>query len=83
MAAFPYGLSDDVSFQGPALFVKGARSGYVRDKSMPLIKKFFPSWELVSVEAGHWLISENPEAFKNGMPLQTVNILLYGFAARR
>lgn len=66
MADFPYSMSDSISFDGPALFVKGTRSGYIRDKSMPLIEKFFPNWQLESVEGGHWLISENPEGFKNG-----------------
>ena len=66
MADFPYSLSHEVNFDGPSLFVKGTRSGYIRDKSMPFIKKFFPNWQLESVEAGHWLISENPEGFKGG-----------------
>jgi pimeloyl-ACP methyl ester carboxylesterase len=66
MADFPYRLEDDVSFHGPALFIKGTRSGYIREKSMPFVNKFFPASKVESVDAGHWLISEQPEAFKNG-----------------
>jgi hypothetical protein len=33
---------------------------------IPLIGQFFPLFELVDVEAGHWVISEKPEAFKDG-----------------
>ena len=66
MADFPYGMSDKISFDGPSLFVQGTRSGYIGKKSLPFIEKFFPNWELVPVEAGHWLISENPEGFKTG-----------------
>ncbi|KAL1958325.1 hypothetical protein VTO42DRAFT_4642 [Malbranchea cinnamomea] len=67
MADFPYGMADDIKYDGPALFVKGTRSSYIREKSMPYIQKFFPNWQLENVEAGHWLISENPEAFKSAV----------------
>jgi hypothetical protein len=38
----------------------------VPDEVIPLIGEFFPKFELVDVDAGHWLISENPEAFREG-----------------
>lgn len=53
-------------FEKRALFIRGTHSKYVPDEVIPLIGQFFPLFELVDVEAGHWLISENPEAFRQG-----------------
>lgn len=41
-------------------------SKYVPDEVLPLIGEFFPRFHLVDIEAGHWLISEQPEAFRQG-----------------
>lgn len=68
MADFPYRAeTDDVQYDGPTLFIRGTRSRYVPDESVPAIRKFFPRAKIEDVEAGHWLISENPEAFRKGM----------------
>ncbi|KAK2859903.1 hypothetical protein FQN49_004602 [Arthroderma sp. PD_2] len=67
LAGFPFTESDDVQFGGPALFLRGTRSGYIKDKSMPIIRHFFPDYKLKDIDAGHWLISENPEAFKTAV----------------
>ncbi|KAK6361989.1 hypothetical protein TWF730_005693 [Orbilia blumenaviensis] len=64
MAAFPFTPGEKV-FTKPALFVRGTTSKYVADETIPLIGEFFPRFQLKDVEAGHWLISENPEEFKN------------------
>ncbi|NJC28214.1 alpha/beta fold hydrolase [Neolewinella antarctica] len=49
-------------YDGPALFVRGGKSGYVRDKDMEYIQLLFPKAELVTVAgAGHWLHAEEPE----------------------
>lgn len=64
---FPFKNPDEVRFEKPALFVRGTRSKYVPDEVIPVIGQFFPRFELVDVEAGHWLISEKPEAFREGM----------------
>ncbi|PGH10965.1 hypothetical protein AJ80_07322 [Polytolypa hystricis UAMH7299] len=66
MADFPYGESDELKYTGPSLFIRGTRSNYVRDKSLPLIKQFFPNSQIRDVEAGHWVTSENPEGFRKG-----------------
>ncbi|HKW55491.1 MAG TPA: alpha/beta hydrolase, partial [Stellaceae bacterium] len=53
-----------VSFAGPALFVAGERSSYVRSEYQPAIKRLFPEAHIVRVpEAGHWLHAERPDAF--------------------
>ncbi|KAK3995666.1 Alpha/Beta hydrolase protein [Cladorrhinum sp. PSN332] len=64
---FPFKNPNEVRFSKPALFVRGTRSKYVPDEVIPVIGQFFPKFELVDVEAGHWLISENPEAFRQAV----------------
>ena len=66
MADFPYTDSDNVQYKGPTLFIRGTKSQYVSDNTIPAIKKFFPNAQIADVDAGHWLISENPEAFRQG-----------------
>lgn len=51
-------------YEGPALFVSGARSPYVRPEHRPLIRALFPHARFATVkEAGHWLHADNPEGF--------------------
>lgn len=53
-----------VTFGGPALFIAGERSSYVRPEYRPTIERLFPQARVVQVpEAGHWLHAERPEAF--------------------
>ena len=63
---FPFKDPLSVRFEKPALFVRGTESRYVPDDVIPLIGQFFPKFRLADVHAGHWLISENPEAFRQG-----------------
>jgi esterase len=62
------GLNDPVeegrTFDGPALFIRGEHSDYLRDNDLPSIRALFPRAELVTLErAGHWLHADAPEAF--------------------
>ncbi|KAL2019974.1 hypothetical protein VTK56DRAFT_8974 [Thermocarpiscus australiensis] len=61
---FPFKDPSAARFVKPALFVRGTKSKYVPDELIPLIGQFFPKFELVDIEAGHWVISEDPEAFR-------------------
>ncbi|KAH7152548.1 hypothetical protein B0J13DRAFT_594346 [Dactylonectria estremocensis] len=63
---FPYKDPNEIRFEKPALFVRGTKSKYVPDELLPLIGQFFPRFRMVDVDAGHWLISEQPEAFRRG-----------------
>ncbi|CAP73119.1 uncharacterized protein PODANS_2_5340 [Podospora anserina S mat+] len=54
---FPFKDPREVRFEKPALFVRGTKSKYVPDEIIPLKGQFFPQFELVDVEAGHWLIT--------------------------
>lgn len=49
-------------YEGPALFLDGERSGYIRPEHVPAIRGLFPRAEIVTIpEAGHWLHAERPE----------------------
>ncbi|CRK15220.1 hypothetical protein BN1708_011388 [Verticillium longisporum] len=67
MADFPFKNPEETRFEKPALFIRGTRSKYVADDVLPLIGQFFPRFRLIDVDAGHWLISENPEAFREAV----------------
>lgn len=64
---FPYKNPGEVRFEKPALFVRGTQSKYVPDEALPIIGQFFPLFKLVDIDAGHWVISEKPELFRQGM----------------
>jgi pimeloyl-ACP methyl ester carboxylesterase len=66
MADFPFRDPDEVRYNKPTLFIRGTKSHYVADEALPIIGRFFPRFEVVDIEAGHWVISENPEAFRRG-----------------
>jgi pimeloyl-ACP methyl ester carboxylesterase len=63
LVGFP-GVPAGTVYQGPALFVAGARSDYVRPEHERNIHALFPAAELVRIpDAGHWLHVEQPGAF--------------------
>jgi pimeloyl-ACP methyl ester carboxylesterase len=68
MADFPFRNPDEVRYEKPTLFIRGTKSHYIPDETLPIIGRFFPRFQVVDVEAGHWVISENPEAFRKGKP---------------
>jgi pimeloyl-ACP methyl ester carboxylesterase len=48
-------------FDKPALFIRGSRSGYIKDADFPLIQSLFPQAEIATVEdAGHWVHADKP-----------------------
>lgn len=50
-------------YEGPTLFMAGARSDYVQDAQRPLIRALFPAARFVRVrDAGHWLHADAPAA---------------------
>lgn len=49
-------------FDGPVLFIRGGRSGYIEDDDLPGMHRFFPEMELKTVaDAGHWVQAERPD----------------------
>ncbi|KAL8342440.1 hypothetical protein RB598_004037 [Gaeumannomyces tritici] len=67
MGDFPYKNPDEARFNKRALFVRGTKSKYVADEALPIVGQFFPRFELVDIDAGHWLISEKPEEFRQAV----------------
>jgi esterase len=61
------------TYSGPALFLSGAHSDYIRPEHRPIIRALFPIARFVSVKnAGHWLHADNPAGF-----LSVVEAFLY------
>ncbi len=57
-------IDDDAVYEGPTLFLKGAKSGYISDEDIGTIKQHFPNATLEIIDdAGHWLHAENPPQF--------------------
>ncbi len=66
MGDFPFNDPDEVRYDGPTLIVRGTKSPYVADDVLPLIGRFFPMFNLVDIDSGHWVMSEKPEDFRRG-----------------
>jgi len=67
MADFPFTDPDVTRFNKKTLFVRGTRSHYVSDETLPIVGRFFPRFEVVDIDSGHWVISEKPDEFIKGM----------------
>ncbi|EED15150.1 proline iminopeptidase, putative [Talaromyces stipitatus ATCC 10500] len=75
MADFPWKFdrendsnnADLPTYNGPTLIVRGLQSKYVSDKRLPAVKRFFPNAQIVGIDAGHWVISEKPEEFRQAV----------------
>lgn len=50
-------------FEGPALFVAGERSDYIKPADRPAIESLFPGAQMATVAgAGHWVHADAPDA---------------------
>lgn len=55
-------LDFEEPFEGPSLFVRGGRSGYVAETDLTLIQENFPEARLETIaNAGHWVHAEAPK----------------------
>lgn len=53
----------DEPYTEASLFIRGARSGYIKEEDESLIKSIFSEAEIVTIpEAGHWVHAEAPKA---------------------
>ena len=66
MGYFPFKDPSDTRFDGSTLFIRGSKSHYVPDDVLPIIGQFYPRFILKDIDSGHWVISEQPEAFRQG-----------------
>ncbi|GLQ60329.1 alpha/beta fold hydrolase [Gluconobacter japonicus] len=56
--------SQTAPYDGPALFLRGENSNYVRPEHHALIHALFPQARILTLEgAGHWLHAEQPRPF--------------------
>ncbi|KAL9122268.1 MAG: hypothetical protein Q9187_001164 [Circinaria calcarea] len=67
MGDFPFKDLDEMHFNKPTLFIRGLRSHYITDEMLPVIGRFFPGFVLRDFDCGHWVISEQPEAFRQAV----------------
>ena len=52
------------TYQGPALFIAGSLSDYLRPEYEPTIRGLFPNAAIANIDnAGHWVHAEQPTAF--------------------
>jgi len=55
---------ETVRYEGPVLFVAGAKSDYIRPEHRPEIARLFPQARHVTLkDAAHWVHADQPEAF--------------------
>ena len=65
VAAVGEQLDPSKLYEGPSLFVRGGKSGYVTDLDLLSIKHQFPDFKLETIQgAGHWLHAEQPLEFQ-------------------
>lgn len=67
MADFPFKDPSTHQYKGPTLVVRGIKSHYVADETLPAVGAFFPRFELLDVDSGHWVMSEKFEDFRQGV----------------
>ena len=66
MGDFPFKDPEKARYDGPSLFIRGTKSHYIPNELLPIVGRFFPRFELVDVDSGHWVISEKPDDFRHG-----------------
>ncbi|MFT4187250.1 MAG: alpha/beta fold hydrolase [Aeromicrobium sp.] len=58
----------DAVFDHPVLWIAGEKSDYVEEEDEPVMRALFPRTRLVTIkDAGHWVHSEQPEAFVSAL----------------
>lgn len=61
-------LPEGLSFDKPALFIKGERSDYILPEDREAILQQFPSAQFAEIpKAGHWVHAENMKAFHEAL----------------
>ncbi len=64
------------TWDGPTLLIAGANSDFVPAEALPTMRQLFPKTQLVTLTgAGHWVHSEQPEAFVKTVRIALTTIL--------
>ena len=59
----PQDINGKAPIKNPVLFVRGADSGYIRERNEAEIVALFPEARIETIEnAGHWVHAQQPEA---------------------
>ncbi|GHC26483.1 alpha/beta fold hydrolase [Aidingimonas halophila] len=58
------GPGGDGHYLGPSLLLRGVQSDYASDEMLPQVREVMPHVQVVTLDAGHWLHAEQPEAFQ-------------------
>ncbi len=67
LSGFP-AVAPEAVYRGPALFIAGGTSDYVRPDDDAKVRRLFPDARLLRIEeAGHWVHAEQPDAFLNAV----------------
>lgn len=62
------GIETHLSYEKPALFIKGGKSNYITEQDKPMIESLFTDVRYAELpDAGHWLHAESPEAFASAV----------------
>lgn len=64
IGSFPFMPDGELEWTGRTLIVKGAKSDYIKDTDISLLKEFFPNMKLEVLDTGHWVHAEKPNEFK-------------------
>jgi hypothetical protein len=56
-------------YDGKALFIRGGRSGYIKEREMGLINDFFPHARVETLDTGHW------GKHRQGWPRRNISVL--------
>jgi esterase len=57
-------LDENIRIKNPALFMRGAKSNYIKKEDEDLIRKIFADVRIETIEgAGHWVQAEKPKEF--------------------
>ena len=55
---------EQLSFEGPVLFIKAGNSDYIQEAHWPIIQRYFPAAAIkIMSGCGHWLHAEKPQVF--------------------
>lgn len=57
------GMQYDGKYNGPTLFIVGARSTYFKLGDENLLQQIFPAYKLVTLDSSHWVQAEKPKEF--------------------
>lgn len=63
LEAIGHDLQFEGMFKGPTLFIRGAKSNYIKDEDRDRIKQLFPKSTVVTMDTGHWVQAEKPKEF--------------------